>query len=624
VKKLWLLSFFLLAAPVSAKVDTMLTFPGGADGEVQYNCDYLFCAETGFSYNATTNVLTVSSASLSYISFSTGTVSQIRWADGTVQVSSPSASGGGTSLSTGSAVSGGDPFSVLFVGADGTLSTDVDLYFSTSSNLLTVPAFYAANGAQFGGGISLSAGSLTVASGNQVFLSNGSSLDTSTGAPAGLLGVVTATNTGNAFGGNGSLLTALTAASISSGNLGAGVVASSIAASAVGIQQHSATGSPSGTTYLRGDNTWATISAGGVTIGNAVSGGSVSGGLLFEDSSFNVAQSTRFYVEDGSNLPRFYVSASTVSTQPQIHLFNASTGDAGIRFSVSARSWMMGIDNDDSDTLEFDTAASTSATISASVPPFRLTSSGDLAVASSLMAGNTSACVSGASILSCSASATLNGFGYYGNNTSAYFLRFVKSRSGTVGTGAVVAVGDNLGGFEFYAHKDGGSALQAASIVVTVKALSATNTRAQGDMAFKVAQATNTGTMDTALYISTNGTTGVGLNNTAPEPSFALDISGRFGVKGSTPTASSCGTSPSVVGSDAAGKVTIGSSASDTCTLTFSVAYPVAPACVVIGEDSAITLGATTSTTVLTITAPGATDFSSDVISYICIGQDGN
>lgn len=52
------------------------------------------------------------------------------------------------------------------------------------------------------------------------------------------------------------------AANVAAGSLGASVIASSIAVDAVGIDQLSATGSPSASTYLRGDNTWATPSGG--------------------------------------------------------------------------------------------------------------------------------------------------------------------------------------------------------------------------------------------------------------------------------------------------------------------------------------------------------------------------
>lgn len=62
----------LLAAPASADIKGLLTYPGGSDGDVQYNCDYLFCAESAFTYNDTTNTLTVSTASVGLFQLTTG------------------------------------------------------------------------------------------------------------------------------------------------------------------------------------------------------------------------------------------------------------------------------------------------------------------------------------------------------------------------------------------------------------------------------------------------------------------------------------------------------------------------------------------------------------------------
>ena len=103
-------------------------------------------------------------------------------------------------------------------------------------------------------------------------------------------------------------------------------------------------------------------------------------------------------------------------------------------------------------------------------------------------------------------------------------------------------------------------------------------------------------------------------------------VTGKLLTAGTAPTPSSCGTTPAVVGSDAAGKITVGSSASavDGCVLTFSVAYAAAPVCQVIGDDSAMNLAATTSTTALTITSTAAGDPSGDVWMYLCVGQDGD
>lgn len=91
-------------------------------------------------------------------------------------------------------------------------------------------------------------------------------------------------------------------------------------------------------------------------------------------------------------------------------------------------------------------------------------------------------------------------------------------------------------------------------------------------------------------------------------------------IKGSpapTVTGSTCGTTaPSVTGTDFAGTITVGSSATTSCVLTFGTAYLTAPSCVV-GPKSTIlaALSWATSTTALTITQ---TSTASNTLSYIC------
>lgn len=85
------------------------------------------------------------------------------------------------------------------------------------------------------------------------------------------------------------------------------------------------------------------------------------------------------------------------------------------------------------------------------------------------------------------------------------------------------------------------------------------------------------------------------------------------------PTLSACGTTPSIVGTDTNGKVTVGTGVTTSCTLTFGTAFTNAPACTVSGDNTAVTYIATTSTTALTITS--SADMASDVVSYICMGR---
>jgi hypothetical protein len=83
------------------------------------------------------------------------------------------------------------------------------------------------------------------------------------------------------------------------------------------------------------------------------------------------------------------------------------------------------------------------------------------------------------------------------------------------------------------------------------------------------------------------------------------------------PALTSCGTAPSVVtGNDTLGKFTTGSAAT-TCTLTFNVAYNVAPACILAPNGNLNFPTYTTSTTALTVTV----DVASTTYSYICMSQ---
>lgn len=88
--------------------------------------------------------------------------------------------------------------------------------------------------------------------------------------------------------------------------------------------------------------------------------------------------------------------------------------------------------------------------------------------------------------------------------------------------------------------------------------------------------------------------------------------------QGGTPALTSCGVSPTIVGSDMAGVVTVKTT---TCTITFAAAYTNAPACVVVDETTPSLSMAYTVTTAHIAISAGLT--SSDLVQYICIGQSG-
>lgn len=87
-----------------------------------------------------------------------------------------------------------------------------------------------------------------------------------------------------------------------------------------------------------------------------------------------------------------------------------------------------------------------------------------------------------------------------------------------------------------------------------------------------------------------------------------------------------CGAGSSIVGSDSAGKVTMGGDVT-TCTLTFASTFPNAPACTAMNETNAgghaAPVGTTTTTTTVMLdgASPGTGSLGpGDVVSYLCVG----
>jgi parallel beta-helix repeat protein len=116
------------------------------------------------------------------------------------------------------------------------------------------------------------------------------------------------------------------------------------------------------------------------------------------------------------------------------------------------------------------------------------------------------------------------------------------------------------------------------------------------------------------------------IQNNALSKIFQMDNAGNaeFGghvgaTAATSPALSSCGTSPSIVGSDSAGKVTMGSGTLTSCTVTFAAAWTHAPACTTDDESATGIVAVTNSTTTMAMTIR-ATSLTSKVVSYICIG----
>ncbi len=103
-----------------------------------------------------------------------------------------------------------------------------------------------------------------------------------------------------------------------------------------------------------------------------------------------------------------------------------------------------------------------------------------------------------------------------------------------------------------------------------------------------------------------------------PTGTLNLTYTGRAKYTSTAPTPSSCGTSPTVAGSDTAGLITVGSGATTACTVTFSSTWTTAPYCVLSWQTNLVSMQYTVSATAISITQTGT---ASDKINYICMAS---
>lgn len=98
---------------------------------------------------------------------------------------------------------------------------------------------------------------------------------------------------------------------------------------------------------------------------------------------------------------------------------------------------------------------------------------------------------------------------------------------------------------------------------------------------------------------------------------MGLDKDSHQYTGGTAPVLSSCGTSPSIIGDDNTGEVTVGSVVATGCTITFTRPWANAPSCIISNQSMSITNAMTysISTTALTVSQTGLT---SAKLNYQC------
>ena len=96
--------------------------------------------------------------------------------------------------------------------------------------------------------------------------------------------------------------------------------------------------------------------------------------------------------------------------------------------------------------------------------------------------------------------------------------------------------------------------------------------------------------------------------------------SGHQATSGSAPALTSCGTSPTIAGTDTAGLVTMGTASPTGCVITFASAYTTAPYCNVSWLINIASMQFTVSTTAITLVQTGT---SSNKVMYRCTAPSG-
>lgn len=118
-----------------------------------------------------------------------------------------------------------------------------------------------------------------------------------------------------------------------------------------------------------------------------------------------------------------------------------------------------------------------------------------------------------------------------------------------------------------------------------------------------------------AQPLTTSGALTVTNGMTISTGSFTMSSAGHAAFTGTAPSITSCGStpSPSITGSDMAGRFTTGGTATS-CTITFQATFTNPPSCIIHTEGSATQPTYTTSATAITITV----DIATTTYDYIC------
>lgn len=124
------------------------------------------------------------------------------------------------------------------------------------------------------------------------------------------------------------------------------------------------------------------------------------------------------------------------------------------------------------------------------------------------------------------------------------------------------------------------------------------------------------------IVFSPSGTGNFQIVNSSLTAIMSVSSTGHIISSGTTPSMGTCGTSPSLVGTDNAGTITVGSGIVTSCTLNFANSFANTPVCTESDNSTAIT-GDISSLSASSITFSFSASLGGGTIYYICIGEKG-
>lgn len=184
----------------------------------------------------------------------------------------------------------------------------------------------------------------------------------------------------------------------------------------------------------------------------------------------------------------------------------------------------------------------------------------------------------------------------------------------TGGTSPVISLSQTIGQSETIT----GSSFTVAGIQglsvsgATTAPLVTISTAPNGVPAVQVSSTIAAASSDIVLQVSSQtGTT-----------TFAVQYSGHIVSSGTTPSMGTCGSNPSVIGTDAAAVITVGSGVVTSCTMNFANVWANPPVCVESDNSTAVT-GDITTTTTSSITFGFSATLGGGQVNVLCIGNKG-